>query len=73
MRSIFEALGIKDVVAKSVGSNNPYNVVRATFNALQSINSPKSVADRRGKNINEIIKRRNSLINFNANNEEEVK
>lgn len=73
MRSIFEALGIKDVVAKSVGSNNPYNVVRATFNALQSINSPKSVADRRGKNINEIIKRRNSLINFNANNDEEVK
>ena len=73
MRSIFEALGIKDVVAKSVGGNNPYNVVRATFNALQIINSPKSVADRRGKNINEIIKRRNSLLNFNANNEDEEK
>ena len=64
MRSIFECLGVKDVVAKSVGSSNPYNVVMAVFNALQSINSPKSVADRRGKNINEIIKRRNSLMNF---------
>lgn len=73
MRSIFESLGIKDVVAKSVGNNNPYNVVRATFNALLSINSPKSVAERRGKNINEIIKRRNLLMNSVVNNEEEGK
>lgn len=72
MRSIFECLGIKDVVAKSIGSSNPYNVILATFNALLNINSPKAVADRRGKNINEIIKRRNSLLNSD-NNEEEGK
>ena len=73
MRDIFECLGIKDVVAKSIGSPNPYNVVMATFNALSNINSPKSVAERRGKNINEIIKRRNSLMNSGTNNEEEGK
>ena len=72
MRTIFEALGVKDVVAKSIGSNNPYNVILATFDALLNINSPKSVADRRGKNINEVIKRRNSLLN-SGNNEEEGK
>lgn len=70
MRNIFEALGVKDVVAKSIGSNNPYNVVLATLNALLNINSPKTVADRRGQNINEIIKRRNLLMN-SANNKEE--
>lgn len=73
MRSIFECLGIKDVVAKSIGSSNPYNVILATFDALLGINSPKSVADRRGKNINEIIKRRNLIMNSVANNEEEGK
>ncbi len=73
MRSIFECLGVKDVVAKSVGSSNPYNVIMAAFNALLNINSPKSVADRRGKNINEIIKRRNSLMNSSVNNEDEGK
>ena len=73
MRSIFECLGIKDVVAKSIGSSNPYNVIMATFDALLNINSPKSVADRRGKNINEIIKRRNLLMNSVVNNEEEGK
>ena len=73
MRSIFECLGVKDVVAKTIGSNNPYNVVMATFNALLDINSPKAVAERRGLNINEVIKRRNFLMNVNNNNEEEGK
>ena len=73
MRSIFECLGVKDVVAKTIGSNNPYNVVMATFNALSDINSPKAVAERRGLNINEVIKRRNFLMNVNNNNEEEGK
>ncbi|MDD2839938.1 MAG: 30S ribosomal protein S5 [Rickettsiales bacterium] len=72
-RNIFECLGIKDVVAKTVGSNNPYNVIMATFNALLGINSPKVVAERRGKNINEVIKRRNFLMNVVVNNEEEGK
>jgi small subunit ribosomal protein S5 len=70
MRNIFECLGIKDVIAKTVGSNNPYNVVLATFKALQEINSPKIVADRRGKNINEVIRRRNQLMGMAVENNE---
>ena len=51
MRAIFEVLGVQDVVAKSLGSNNPYNMIKATFNALQSINSPRMVAAKRGKKV----------------------
>lgn len=49
MRAIFEAVGIKDVVAKSRGSNNPYNMIRATFEAFANIETPRSVASKRGK------------------------
>lgn len=59
MRAVFECVGIHDVVSKSLGSNNPYTVVAATFEALKNINSPKSVADRRGKPVSEIVKKRN--------------
>jgi small subunit ribosomal protein S5 len=55
MRAVFEALGIQDVVAKSVGTSNPHNMIKATFVALQSIASPRSVASRRGKKISEIF------------------
>ncbi len=55
MRALFEALGIKDVVAKSVGSSNPHNMIKATFDALNQISSPRSVAVRRGKKVNEIL------------------
>ncbi len=55
MRAVFEALGVQDVVAKSVGTSNPHNMVKATFAALATINSPRSVANRRGKKVNEII------------------
>ncbi len=58
MRAVFEAMGIKDVVAKSIGTSNPYNLVRATFDALQSTTSPKHVAAKRGKKISEIISQR---------------
>ncbi len=58
MRSVFEAMGIKDVVAKSIGTSNPYNLVRATFDALQNTSSPKHVAAKRGKKISEIISQR---------------
>jgi small subunit ribosomal protein S5 len=61
MRSVFEALGIQDVVSKCVGSANPHNMVRATFNALQSIVSPRYVANKRGKKVGEITSRRASL------------
>ena len=58
MRAVFEALGIQDIVAKSVGTSNPHNMVRATFEALKVASSPKIIATRRGLKINEITKRR---------------
>ncbi len=58
MRSVFEALGIQDVVSKCLGSANPYNMVRATFDALQSTVSPRYIANKRGKKIGDITSRR---------------
>ncbi len=58
MRAVFETLGINDIVAKSQGSANPYNMVRATFNALKNIDSPRSVAARRGMKVSELQARR---------------
>ncbi len=55
MRPIFEALGIQDVVAKSLGSSNPYNMVRATFHALSRQANPRDVAARRGKKVTDIF------------------
>jgi len=58
MRAVFETMGVQDVVAKSIGSSNPHNMVKATFQALQSCSSPRSVAARRGKKVAEIVSRR---------------
>ena len=58
MRAVFETLGMQDVVAKSLGTSNPYNMVRATFDALKREDSPRSVAARRGKKVSEIVTRR---------------
>ena len=58
MRAVFETMGVQDVVAKSVGSSNPYNMVKATFQALENSFSPRGVAARRGKKISEIVTRR---------------
>ncbi len=58
MRAVFETLGIQDVVAKSLGSSNPYNMVRATFDALRHEDSPRGVAARRGKKVSDIVSRR---------------
>ncbi len=58
MRAVFETLGIQDVVAKSLGSSNPYNMVRATFEALKGEDSPRGVAARRNKKVSEIVARR---------------
>jgi len=55
LRAVFDCLGVQDVVAKSTGSNNPHNMVRAAFGAFARMNSPKSVAARRGKPVAEII------------------
>jgi small subunit ribosomal protein S5 len=58
MRAVFETLGVQDVVAKSVGSANPHNMVKATFDALSRLSSPRSVAARRGKKVSDVIGRR---------------
>jgi len=54
MRAVFEVLGVTNVLAKIIGSTNPYNVVRATLNGLQAMNSPADVAAKRGKTVEEI-------------------
>src|SRR6185437_9884147 len=58
MRAVFEALGVGDVVSKSLGTSNPYNMVRATFDALKSQQSPRMIAQRRGRSVTEILSRR---------------
>ena len=54
MRAIFEVMGVTNVLAKIIGSTNPYNVVRATLNGLQAMNTPSDVAAKRGKSVEEI-------------------
>jgi small subunit ribosomal protein S5 len=58
MRAVFEALGVGDVVSKSLGTSNPYNMVRATFDALKNQQSPRMVAQRRGRSVAEILAKR---------------
>src|SRR5438105_691831 len=62
MRAIFEALGVQDVVAKSVGSSNPHNMIKATFAALGKMTSPRAVAARRGKKVAEVLGRRETEV-----------
>jgi small subunit ribosomal protein S5 len=61
MRAVFETLGVQDVVAKSLGSSNPYNMVRATFAALQAEDSPRSVAARRNLKVSALQSRRRDV------------
>jgi small subunit ribosomal protein S5 len=56
MRAVFEMLGLQDVVSKSLGSTNPYNMIRATIDGLTKESSPRSVAQRRGKKVAEILR-----------------
>ena len=58
MRAVFEMLGVQDVVAKSIGSQNPYNMIRATIDGLKKEASPRSVAQRRGKKVADILPKR---------------
>ena len=58
MRAVFEMLGVKDVVSKSLGSQNPYNMIRATIDGLKQEASPRSVAQRRGKKVADILPKR---------------
>jgi len=58
MRAVFECLGVQDVVAKVTGTNNPYNMVNATLEALKFMQSPRQVASRRGKKVSDVVAQR---------------
>ena len=58
MRAVFEVLGIQDIVAKSIGSSNPHNMIKATFSALNHIQAPRAVAQKRGKRVGDILVKR---------------
>jgi small subunit ribosomal protein S5 len=58
MRAVFEMMGIEDIVAKSLGSNNPHNMIKATFAALAKVSSPRQVASKRHKKVGELVARR---------------
>ena len=60
MRAVFEMLGVQDVVAKSIGTQNPYNMIRATIDGLTKESSPRSVAQRRGKKVADILPKRDN-------------
>ncbi|MCW9034274.1 MAG: 30S ribosomal protein S5 [Alphaproteobacteria bacterium] len=60
MRAVFETMGVQDVVAKSQGTQNPYNMIKATFEALKNSKSPRAIASKRGMKVGEIVSRRDS-------------
>jgi small subunit ribosomal protein S5 len=62
MRAVFETVGVQDVVAKSVGTQNPYNMIKATFEALKKMKSPRMVAARRSKKVGDIVAGRDSGV-----------
>ncbi|MFK7875104.1 MAG: 30S ribosomal protein S5 [Paracoccaceae bacterium] len=72
MRAVFEMLGIKDVVSKSIGSQNPYNMSRATIDGLKKESSPRSVAARRGKKVADILPKRDEAPAASAQVSEEA-
>lgn len=63
MRAVFETMGVADVVCKSNGTQNPHNMVKATFEALKNLQSPRSVAARRGMKVGDIVARRGDAMN----------
>jgi small subunit ribosomal protein S5 len=66
MRAVFEALGIQDVVAKALGSSNPYSMVNATFAALENMQSPRHVANRRNKKVSDVVSNRDTKMGDDA-------
>ncbi len=72
MRAVFEMLGVKDVVSKSIGSQNPYNMIRATIDGLQKEQSPRSVAQRRGKKVADILPKREEAADTSTQVAEEA-
>ena len=69
MRTVFELLGVHDIVAKSIGSSNVHNMVGATFVALRRLSSAKAVAERRGKKVSEIVDKKNHKKDVKAGND----
>ena len=68
MRAVFETLGVQDVVAKSIGTSNPHNMIKATFDAFASMNSPRNIANKRNKKVAEIFGNHSKLeTSSNAN------
>ncbi len=72
MRAVFETVGIQDVVAKSIGSSNPYNMVRATFDALKEQTNPRAIAAKRGMKLSDILTRRGAAPEETAPKQEEA-
>lgn len=66
MRAVFEALGVADVVGKSLGSSNPHNMVKATFKGLESMRSPRTVASTRTLKVGEVLSRREGTTDVKA-------
>ena len=61
MRAVFETLGVQDIVAKSIGTSNPHNMIKATFDAFSLMFSPRNVANKRGKKVAEIYGNSNKV------------
>ena len=74
MRAVFEAVGIRDVVSKSLATSNPYNLVKATFDALLRTDSPKRLAVKRGKKVSDIVHNRSDVsVKSNSSDDKELK
>lgn len=69
MRAVFETLGVQDVVAKSIGTSNPHNMIKATFDAFSSMNSPRNIANKRGRKVAEIFGNPTKITNETASSE----
>ena len=65
MRAVFEILGVQDVVAKSIGTSNPHNMIKATFDAFDSMNSPRNIANKRGKKVADIFRNKTNPETIN--------
>ncbi|MBN41983.1 MAG: 30S ribosomal protein S5 [Alphaproteobacteria bacterium] len=72
LRAVFECLGVQDVVAKSIGTSNPHNMIKAAFEALENMMSPRAVASRRGLKVSDIIGRRGVQDSVGGGNEAET-
>jgi small subunit ribosomal protein S5 len=73
MRAVFETLGIQDIVAKSIGTSNPHNMIKATFDAFSSMSSPRNIANKRGRKVAEIYGNESKLNKDDVVQEELVK